>query len=311
MRDHGLEKAIRAAGGIGVLARKIGISQPSVSNWSRIPAERVIAVEAVTGIDRALLRPDLYMSAEALSGREAIESGRAETYLLLATLLAAPPAQTLLDALSRRRWGAQQLGRACGAMAQAAATTTAEKVEREYFRLFVGIGRGELLPYASFYLTGFLHERPLARLRQDLAKLGIERANGQTEPEDHVAFLCELMSDLISRRFNAPAAAEREMFATHLCSWVGTFFGDLERAESADFYRSVGGLGRIFLEIEMEAFMLSTPVHFRPSPFAMFAAELILVISSRSRYLISLMFNEVSSRSLTTRSSESSDNLTR
>ena len=60
MRDPGLDEAIRAAGGVGALARKIGISQPSVSNWSRVPAERVLAVEAATGVDRAMLRPDLF-----------------------------------------------------------------------------------------------------------------------------------------------------------------------------------------------------------------------------------------------------------
>ena len=60
MRDPGLDQAIRAAGGVGALARKIGISQPSLSNWSRVPAERVLAVESITGIDRAVLRPDLY-----------------------------------------------------------------------------------------------------------------------------------------------------------------------------------------------------------------------------------------------------------
>ena len=64
MRDRGLEEAIRAVGGVSELARQIGISQPSVSNWNRVPAERVLLVEAVTGVDRKVLRPDLYGPAK-------------------------------------------------------------------------------------------------------------------------------------------------------------------------------------------------------------------------------------------------------
>ena len=67
-------------------------------------------------------------------------------------------------------------------------------MEREYFDLFIGMGRGEILPYASYYLTGFLHERPLARLRGDLIAFGIERAENNPEPEDNAATLCEIMA---------------------------------------------------------------------------------------------------------------------
>jgi TorA maturation chaperone TorD len=129
-------------------------------------------------------------------------------------------------------------------------------VEREYFDLFIGLGRGELLPYGSYYLTGFLHERPLARLRADLSRLGIERAAGQAEPEDHAAILCEIMARLAGRRFEAPAGAERELFEHHLAPWIGRFFADLERAEAADFYRRIGTLGRVFIEIETDALAL-------------------------------------------------------
>jgi TorA maturation chaperone TorD len=54
------------------------------------------------------------------------------------------------------------------------------------------MSRGELLPYGSYYLTGFLNERPLARLREDLQALCIERVEKQCEPEDHAAILCEI-----------------------------------------------------------------------------------------------------------------------
>ena len=132
----------------------------------------------------------------------------------------------------------------------------ADRISREYFELFIGLGRGELLPYASYYLTGFLHDRPLARLRDDLAALGIERAEGNAEPEDHAAILCEIMAGVTGGRFPAPEGTDRQLFEKHLAPWIGRFFADLERAEHADFYRRVGALGRLFMQVEMEAFAL-------------------------------------------------------
>jgi TorA maturation chaperone TorD len=154
------------------------------------------------------------------------------------------------------RGDASPLGRAHSAVAEAAGRTTAVHVQREYFDLFIGLGRGELLPYGSYYLTGFLLDRPLARLRQDLVRLGIERATGQAEPEDHAAILCEVMTGLLSRRFSTSPAADRELFERHLSPWMGQFFADLEHAKAADFYRHVGALGRAFMNIETEAFAL-------------------------------------------------------
>jgi TorA maturation chaperone TorD len=158
---------------------------------------------------------------------------------------------------SRRfRGDATPLGLAHVALSQAAAEADAERVSREFFDLFIGLGRGELLPYASYYLTGFLHERPLARLREDLLPLGIERAEGNAEPEDHVAILCEIMAGVAGGRFAAPAGTDRQLFEKHMASWIRRFFADLERAEASDFYRHVGALGRVFMQVEMEAFAL-------------------------------------------------------
>ena len=154
------------------------------------------------------------------------------------------------------RGDASPLGLAHAALAEAASRTTSERVEREYFDLFIGLGRGELLPYGSYYLTGFLHERPLARLREDLAKIGIARAEGVVEPEDHAGILCEIMSGLASRRLPAPADSDRLIFDKHMAPWVTRFFTDLENAQAADFYRRLGALGRIFMDIETEAFEL-------------------------------------------------------
>lgn len=256
MRDLGLEQAIRAAGGVSELARRIGISQPSVSNWDRVPAERVLSVEAATGVARDVLRPDLFNGEPVASVVDEVDAARAKEYALLSALLLRSPDPALLARLARLRGDASALGMAHVALGQAAAKVDAERVGREYFDLFVGVGRGELLPYASYYLTGFLHERPLARLRGDLKPLGIERAEDQPEPEDHAGILCEIMAGLASGDIAAPVGTDRDIFEKHLAPWIGRFFADLEHAEAADFYAGVGALGRTFIEIEAEAFAL-------------------------------------------------------
>ncbi|HSP50650.1 MAG TPA: molecular chaperone TorD family protein [Pseudolabrys sp.] len=256
MREPGLSEAIRAAGGVGELARQIGISQPSVSNWTRIPAERVGSVEAVTGVDRAILRPDLYGGTKMAGDIDEVDAARAQEYALIAALLTRAPDAQLLSNLSELRADPTPLGLAHAALAQTASDTSAERVEREYFDLFIGLGRGELLPYASYYLSGFLHDRPLARLREDLSAIGIARAEGIFEPEDHAGILCEIMAGLASNRLPAPPKSDRMIFEKHMAPWIGRFFTDLERAETANFYRALGTLGRVFMDIEAEAFNL-------------------------------------------------------
>jgi TorA maturation chaperone TorD len=257
MRDPALQQAIDAAGGISELARKIGIAQPSVSNWSRVPAERVAAVAEITGIDRTELRPDLFdPSAEMKSQIDETDAARSQEYALLAALLARAPDKDLLTRLNKLRGDASPLGLAHVALAEAAAATNAERVSREYFELFIGLGRGEVMPYASYYLTGFLNDRPLARLRDDLIALGIERSEGNIEPEDHAAILCEIMAGVIGGHFDAPEGTDRKLFQKHLAPWMNRLFADVEHAEHADFYQRVGALGRLFIQIEMEAFAL-------------------------------------------------------
>jgi TorA maturation chaperone TorD len=255
MRDSGLSAAIQAVGGVSELARRVGISQPSVSNWDKVPAERVLAVEAATGVPRMRLRPDLYREPD-VSQIDEVDRARAQEYGLLSALLVRAPDAELLARLARLGGDASPLGVAHVALGEAASRVRADAIEREYFNLFIGLGRGELLPYASYYLTGFLNERPLARLRDDLAEFGVERVEGNYEPEDHAATLCEIMAGFAGGRFRAPEGAERRLFEKHMAPWMGRFFADLERAEAADFYRHVGTLGRTFMDIEAEAFAL-------------------------------------------------------
>jgi TorA maturation chaperone TorD len=131
-------------------------------------------------------------------------------------------------------------------------------VRREFDVLFIGLDRGELVPYASYYLTGFLNGRPLAHLRRDLRTLGLERLPGVAEPEDHMALLCETMAGLIGGG-TAPSADvdEEAFFRRHLAPWAGRFFEDLERARAAVFYRPLGRLGRLFTSIEAQAWAMA------------------------------------------------------
>jgi TorA maturation chaperone TorD len=177
---------------------------------------------------------------------------------LLATLLSCAPDENLIGRLTQVPGDATPLGMAHSALAEAAARVGVEQAGREYFDLFVGLGRGELLPYASYYLTGFVQGRPLARLRETLRSIGIERAHGLAEPEDHVGILFEIMGGLAGGDIAAPADVQRDFFKSHVEPWIGRFFADLEQAGAADFYASVGALGRTFMTIESEAFTFFT-----------------------------------------------------
>src|SRR5881227_1269068 len=201
MRNSSLDEAIRVARGGGTLAQT-GVAQPSIASRSASPAKRGSIVETATDAHRAMLRSDAEHS-NATASVDEVDAARAAEYALLAVL----------------RGDATPLGLAHAALAEAASRTTAERVAREYFDLFIGLGRGELLPYGSYYLSGFLHERPLARLRHDLAELGIARAQGNIEPEDNAGTLCEVMAGIVGGRFNTPPGADRRVFDRHIKPW--------------------------------------------------------------------------------------------
>jgi TorA maturation chaperone TorD len=184
---------------------------------------------------------------------------RAHQYQLLARFLAAPPDAALLELTSGFEGDGSDYGQALAALAVRAREVTPAAAVREYHELFIGIGRGELVPYASYYLTGFLNEKPLAKLRSDMARLGIARAEDVKEPEDHIAALCDMMAGLITGAFGAPLglAEQRGFFDRHLAAWAPVFFQDLETAKSAWLYAPVGALGRAFMGIEKTAFAMA------------------------------------------------------
>ena len=183
---------------------------------------------------------------------------RADLYGFLSALLSAPPDRILLARAARLTGDDTVLGRAIAALARLAQAATPAAVEREFTDLFIGLGRGELLPYASYYLTGFLNEKPLAQVRRDMTVLQIARAPNVFEPEDNIAILMEMMAGMIEGRFGTPAAlaAQRDFFNRHIAPWAGHFFADLEGAKASVFYAPVGAVGRQFMQIEREAFRL-------------------------------------------------------
>jgi TorA maturation chaperone TorD len=271
MGGDALAAAVDLVGGQAKLARILGVSQPNVWHWlhksERVPGEYVLKIEEATGgrVSRHDLRPDLYpesMTQVRPSPAPVAEEDRlrADCWRLLGRLLAAPPTADVLDAVGRMLGGQGEFGAAIDGLARAARGTDADAADREYLDLFIGLARGELVPFASYYRTGFLYDKPLAKLRADMERFGIASADNASDPEDHIAALAEMMAGLIGGEFGAPAdlATQRQFYDTHLAPWAPRFFADLEKAESAKFYKHVGAVGRLLMQIESEAFALAT-----------------------------------------------------
>ncbi len=184
---------------------------------------------------------------------------RADLYNFLGLILSGPPDQILLDQCAGLSGDDTELGQAIAALSRVARVSKPKAVQSEFNALFVGLGRGELLPYASYYLTGFLNEKPLAALRTDMVAQGMTRAENVFEPEDNIASLMEMMAGMIVGRFRAPAAldAQRVFFNKHIAPWASHCFADMEAAKTSVFYASVGSVGKAFLEIEREAFRMT------------------------------------------------------
>jgi len=181
---------------------------------------------------------------------------RAEMYEFLAALLRQEPSDELIGLVAGLKGDSSSIGSASTVLATLATKIAKDEIRDEYMRLFIGVGRGELLPYASYYLTGFLNDKPLAKLRNDMQVMGIERAEGVKDPEDHIASLFDIMAGLIRGTFDAPndLAAQAAFFKTHIDPWAPLLMQDIEAAKSAVFYAPVGTIGRAFMEIESEAF---------------------------------------------------------
>lgn len=184
---------------------------------------------------------------------------RADLYNYLGLILSRPADGLLLEQTAALSGDDSDLGKAIAKLAALAATAREKDVVREFNALFIGLGRGELLPYASYYLTGFLNEKPLALLRTDLAARGFTRAPNVFEPEDNIATLMEVMGAMVAGRFGPPTslAQQKTFFNKHIAPWTRHFFADLEGAKNAVLYSAVGTVGAAFMDIEREAFRLA------------------------------------------------------
>jgi TorA maturation chaperone TorD len=185
---------------------------------------------------------------------------RADLYALLANLLFNPPSQEILDLVCNLDGDQNtEMGQAFDALSVIAGKASLVDIRDEFNGLFIGMGRGELLPYGSYYLTGFLNEKPLATLRNTMRDLGIQKIESVKEPEDHIGRLCEMMSGLILGAYGEPAGldVQKQFFSDHVGTWAGHFFADLESAKSSRFYQPVGTIGRLFVEIETNAFAMA------------------------------------------------------
>ncbi len=183
---------------------------------------------------------------------------RAQLYRLLADFLSKPPTKDRLALGAGLAGDGTPFGRRIDRFAQACRATTQSAEDRAFQDLFVGLGRGELVPYGSYYLTGFLQEKPLARLRQDMARLGIARAPDHADPEDHIASVLEMMAGIVDGGLgDAPGLrVQHAFYKDHIASWAPVFFRDLEAVTASALYAALGGLGRGFLEIEDAAFAM-------------------------------------------------------
>ena len=180
---------------------------------------------------------------------------RADVYVILASLLVGPPSEEHLNVLRRMAWDAgisDKMDKALGKLRSASRDYKHDIVSEEYNRLFVGLGCGEVIPYASWYRERAIQSLPLASLRSDLLRLGIIRQADNHDSEDNAGALCEIMALISQKQNNVSYETQAGFFDRHVASWMMAFFKDVESAKSARFYRVVGSLGCCFLESEKE-----------------------------------------------------------
>ena len=183
---------------------------------------------------------------------------RADMYSFLANLLRAEPSAELVDQLTKLESDESPIGKSIKTLSKLASSLDLPTIRDEYVRIFIGVGRGEILPFASYYLTGFLKDKPLAKLRNDMKEIGIQLAENVKEPEDHIASLFDMMSGLILGKFSKKFSIgeQKDFFNKHLAPWVDLLMRDIESSRIAVFYSPIGTIGREFMEIERSSFSM-------------------------------------------------------
>lgn len=185
---------------------------------------------------------------------------RASSYALIAALLRSPPDDAMLQYISQLiqqpHDNSDDLLIAMSTLGLSARLLQPASIDDEFHDLFIGLGKGELVPYASWYLTGFLMEKPLSDLRDELVRLGYEKSESVAEPEDHAAALCEVMSMMISE--GQDLSVQKHFYSNHMAAWIGRFYDDLTEARSAVFYKSLGRFGKAFDALENDYFSMQS-----------------------------------------------------
>ncbi len=200
-------------------------------------------------------------SAAAAAPDVEMDQLRAGTWNLLGSLLGGAPDEKILGLLRAAGQptdaGGDALAEAWTDLRRAAEAARPDALAREYQDLFIGLGSGEVIPYASWYQTGSLMEKPLLDLRRELRALGVERQAGVNEPEDHAAAVCEVMALVIA---DAAVSADwqKDFHDDHVAPWMNDLFRDIREAPSAEFYQAVGALGGAFMDFERDYFAMQT-----------------------------------------------------
>ncbi|MDB2683368.1 molecular chaperone TorD family protein [Alphaproteobacteria bacterium] len=197
-------------------------------------------------------------TAENLNIINSEDQLRADMYSFLANLLRAEPSAELVNQLTKLESDESPIGKSIKTLSKLASSLDLPTIRDEYVRIFIGVGRGEILPFASYYLTGFLKDKPLAKLRNDMKEIGIQLAENVKEPEDHIASLFDMMSGLILGKFSKKFSIgeQKDFFNKHLAPWVDLLMRDIESSRIAVFYSPIGTIGREFMEIERSSFSM-------------------------------------------------------
>lgn len=196
------------------------------------------------------------------------DQARADMYALIANLLLRPPDESLLAALAgadslHSLQADNPLDHAWEQLILAASLTAAEPVRDEFDALFISVGTPLINPYGSRYVAGFMMEKPLAALRDELAALGLGRRPGVGEPEDHLGALCEVMRIMIIGAPGVPRRAvdaQRSFFIRQMAPWYSRCLDDIRNAEGVSFYLRVADFAQAFFELEFQAFEMEDSV---------------------------------------------------
>lgn len=190
---------------------------------------------------------------------------RADFYALLAQLYSGKVTDEFLARFRSMEWDqldrTSPLGFEFGELVRAVAQTDASHINQEYMDAFIGVGKPDVMLFGSYYIAGFLHEKPLVDLRDDLIKLGLTRDDSMVETEDHIGFLMEVMRYLILEDSPPiPVAEQQAFFQKHIAPWYATMTDAIEASGNTDFFKTVGRLTHVFLDIETQSFDFESAV---------------------------------------------------